>query len=161
MNLAHLFWETQGRLARRPFWLGVLALIVVVALANAAAAYYDPSGMDATPPALWYRVASLLLMAAIAWPTYALLVKRLHDRGQGPHAAIVYSVLALLLHAVDAVYPLETPKGDLLWPGLAIGAPLVLVVIALIVEGMRRGDTGPNAHGPDPLAQIPSGEPPA
>lgn len=151
MNLADVFLSAQGRLARKPFWLGVLALLAVMLAANAAAILYDSAGVAATPPARWYRVASFLVMAVIAWPSYALIAKRLQDRGQKPWAALVYSILALALHGIDAVYPLETPKGDLLWPGVLIGVPLVIVIFGLFVEGVRRGDVGPNAHGPDPL----------
>jgi uncharacterized membrane protein YhaH (DUF805 family) len=150
MKLADMFFSARGRLARQPFWLGMLTLLAVVLAANVAAILYDAKAAAATPPAQWYRIGALLVMAAIAWPSYALIAKRLQDRGQRPWAAVAYSVLVLALHAVDAVYPLETPKGDLLWPGILIGVPLVLVIVALVIEGMRRGDIGPNDYGPDP-----------
>jgi uncharacterized membrane protein YhaH (DUF805 family) len=151
MSLAALFLSAEGRLSRKPFWLGVLALLVAVALANVAALLFDAKGVEATPAAQWYRVGSFVVIAALAWPSYALIAKRMHDRGQDARAAIAYSALTLALHGADAIYPLETAKGELLWPGLVIGAPLVLVVLALIIEGVRRGQAGANAYGPDPL----------
>lgn len=151
MSLAALFLSREGRLSRKPFWLGVLALFILVALANVVALMFDARGVAATPAAQWYRIGSFVVMLAIAWPSYALIVKRMHDRGQDARAGVVYSALTLALHGADAIYPLETPKGELLWPGLVIGAPLILVILALIIEGVRRGQAGANAYGPDPL----------
>jgi acetylornithine deacetylase/succinyl-diaminopimelate desuccinylase-like protein len=66
MMLADLFLSARGRIARRPFWLGMLAMLAVVLVANGAAALHDVKAVAATPPPQWYRVGAFLVMAAPA-----------------------------------------------------------------------------------------------
>jgi uncharacterized membrane protein YhaH (DUF805 family) len=83
----------------------------------------------------------LLLVVAIIswWPTLALVLKRLHDLGQGWKALLVFVALDVLwavLHLLN--------KDELAQPiaGVDLGLTFMLAVI--------KGTTGPNGYGPDP-----------
>lgn len=104
------YFNFQGRLTRRAFWLGsavvwggFVALFVLL-----------EAGLG--------RPSTLLLYPPFFWSLFALMTRRLHDRGRSG------GFLVLLL------VPLLGP----LW----IGIELTLL----------RGSRGDNRYGPDPLA---------
>jgi len=78
------------------------------------------------------------------WPALALVLKRLHDLGQGWKALLVFVALDLLwvvLHLLN--------KDELAQPiaGVDLGLTFMLAVI--------KGTTGPNRYGPDPHGAAP------
>ena len=95
----------------------------------------------------WSSIASLLL----AYPEFALIAKRGHDRNAPTWIAGVFIVGAVLLDLLvffDLVGPLEKPN-TLFY---VIGVPFGIMALILLVDfGFRRGTIGPNRYGPDPL----------
>jgi uncharacterized membrane protein YhaH (DUF805 family) len=111
-DLRTLLFGLAGRLPRKAFWLyGVVALSIAQLLAYLLLGI---AGVKDTAA----DVASTLL---IAWPSFAITVKRWHDRGK--------SAWWVLINLVPVV--------GLLW--------------TLIECGFLRGTAGPNRYGRDPL----------
>ena len=98
----------------------------------------------------WLLFASLVLTA---YPYYALLAKRLQDRGYSRVFAAVLLVVSLLDQVVRLLNPIllvEVTRVPVL------GTVLILMGIAVsawvFVElGFVRGTRVPNAYGPDPV----------
>ena len=126
--------STQGRLARKPFALGVAGV-----WAAGIASQFLLIGEIIARLGLWPFIA---VQAALIWLWLVLHIRRLRDAGQGPAAAIgialVYVLaLALLLMLVlfftnpDAVTPRggESPASD-----AATGTLLVLFLFAIVFK---------------------------
>src|SRR5687768_289674 len=124
--------STQGRLARKPFALGVLGVYLAGIAAQALL-----SGEVMGRAGLWPFV---IAQGALIWIWLVLHIRRLRDAGQGPAAAIgialVYVLaLGLLLMLVvfftnpDAATPRggENPASD-----AAAGTLLVLFLFAIV-----------------------------
>jgi uncharacterized membrane protein YhaH (DUF805 family) len=131
MDLLALFTSTQGRLAPKPFALGLLAIYLASTASQALL-----SGAVMARAGLW---PFILVQAALIWAWTALHIKRLRDAGHAPAAAIgvalVYSlavalmvmVIAFFTASPPAVQPGEDPPGN-----AALGLVLVLAVFALL-----------------------------
>jgi len=139
------FWLSfHGRIPRRSFWLGILALMVVdfvahlglIALLGSAA--YDAANRES----FLLKLVDLVVTSPLLWPMAALFLKRIHDFGQG---WVLFSLIAgvvVLFVGLDLVGA-EVP---------AYGAGLVFLVLWIAV-GATRGMAGANQYGPDPLEQ--------
>jgi uncharacterized membrane protein YhaH (DUF805 family) len=127
-------FSTQGRLARKPFALGVLSVYLAGIAAQALL-----SGAVMGRAGLW---PFAIVQAALIWIWLVLHIRRLRDAGQGPAAAIgialVYVLaLGLLLMLVvfftnpDAVTPRggESPASD-----AGTGTLLVLFLFAIVFK---------------------------
>lgn len=102
MTLSHKLFGFHGRIARADYWLCTLilfsAMVGLIALMGAAIGIDGASQSD--PRALGIQGLAAL---AIAWPSTAVGVKRLHDRGQSGWWILVSFVpvigsLWMLLH---------------------------------------------------------------
>jgi uncharacterized membrane protein YhaH (DUF805 family) len=137
MNWTHLLTSIDGRISRKPFWIGML----ILAIPELAA-----------PFALGERWSSLVSLL-IAYPEFAVLAKRGHDRnvptwvmGVFIAGAVVFNILLLS----GLAGPIDNPN-TLTY---AVGAPLGVFALILLVDfGFRRGTVGENRYGPDPLAK--------
>lgn len=125
--------STQGRLAPRPFALGVLAVWV-----GGVGAQWLLSGEVMARGGLWPFIAA---QAALIWVWLVLHVRRLRDAGQGPSAAIgialIYALsIGLLLMLVafftnpDAVDPPSVEDDP---AGAAASATLLVLFLVAIV----------------------------
>lgn len=77
MNWTYLFTSFEGRINRKPFWMGVLVLIVANLVLGIIAGILDSilhTGFDRT--GLFEIIVSLVLI----YPSVALSAKRWHDR---------------------------------------------------------------------------------
>jgi uncharacterized membrane protein YhaH (DUF805 family) len=169
-NLMQLFTSMDGRINRRPFWMGVIVLIIVsivvsvilmsimgVSLFNMAMSGIDADTMMAmTRSAAW---GSLIAFVIMAYPSAALMIKRRHDRGSSGievWALLGLNALSVLLQALGIGYTVQEIGGTIIvLPGLL---NTILSIIAgvlglylLVVCGFLKGDAGANAYGPDPL----------
>ncbi len=150
MNWYHLFFSLHGRIPRRQFWIGVIAIIVfqlAVQVPVMSSFAIDP---DKAIPPLWFRNLSLFLDVICAWPLFAVLVKRQEDRDQTPHLSWCFIAL-LLLFSVFETFALTQESGQYTPLGWATGLPLLGVIAIVIFElGCRAGTPGPNRFGPEP-----------
>ncbi len=130
MNL-ELFTSFQGRSNRKPFWLGLLVLMIVSTILQFILFGLFGVGMmgpspDADPAAAMAEVGKMMvplgiLLLLTLWPTLALYAKRWHDRDKSG------------------------------WWSLIMLIPLIGGIWMLIELGFLRGTDGPNRFGPDPI----------
>jgi uncharacterized membrane protein YhaH (DUF805 family) len=134
----YLFTSFQGRINREPFWIacGILAAIEIACQWLA----YRIEGERLTT----------IVDLAFTYPEFALAVKRANDRNLSSWVVglffagnVALDLFTLLNGAIDTANPVN---------GIIL-VPFALLGLALIVElGFRRGTSGPNRFGPDPLA---------
>lgn len=136
MNLSSLLFSFKGRISRKQWWLGVLIISLAAAL-MLGIAFWSSVPLLAIP---------FILVVFVA--TYALSVKRLHDRGKSGLWALVFIFLPGVL---DRWSDRLTEESPLWWVLVLIGS--ALTIWGLIELGFRRGTDGDNDYGPDPLAQ--------
>ena len=143
MKLSSLLFSFRGRIGRKQWWLGVL-IIALATVLMLGIAFWSSVPLLAIP---------FILVVFVA--TYALSVKRLHDRGMSGWWALVFIFLPGVFDRWSDRLTEETP---LWWVLVLIGS--VLTIWGLIELGFRRGTDGENNYGPDPLAgREPSAEP--
>lgn len=138
--LSGLF-SIKGRLGRRDFWvisiaLSIAAFLLGVALTSTLRFFY------AGAP-IW--VFPLLLQLLIAWPAFAVSVKRGHDRDRSGWWTLWVNVA---FHAIPFI---------LLQIGQYQGAFWVYALMAVYVlvdYGVLPGTPGPNRYGPSPADQA-------
>jgi uncharacterized membrane protein YhaH (DUF805 family) len=136
-NLTSLLFSFRGRISRKQWWLGVLIIALAAALMLGIA--------------VWSNVPLLAipLIIAVFVATYALSVKRLHDRGKSGGWALIFIFLPGVL---DRWSDRVTEESPLWWALVLIGT--VLTIWGLIELGFRRGTDGDNEYGPDPLRKT-------
>jgi len=136
MNWNYLLTSTEGRISRQPFWIALIILIGIEIGAHFAIGER------------WSSIVSLLL----AYPYFAVIAKRGHDRNAPTWIAGVFiagAVLLDLLVLLDLAGPLDNPNMLL----YVILAPFGIMALILLIDfGFRRGTVGENRFGPDPLA---------
>lgn len=147
-----LLTSFDGRINRAKWWLGTVILIAI------AIVLYLVLGRIIGSPGILQFILTLLL----AYPTTALMVKRLHDRDRPGYFTYIFwaptvlsvlgGLLGLTMTTVDiggVAVPQMTTLGNVIaLAGLPIG------IWALIELGILKGTEGPNQHGPDPLGAV-------
>lgn len=145
MDFGYLFTSFDGRINRKPFWMGLLimmaATIVIMIVLGLILGYIGTA----------FAIASLLLQLAVLYPSLALMIKRLHDRNRPDYFAYIMVAPSILNGVTNAVgitgNPFEQGALDYLF-GIAV---LVVGIWALVELGCLRGTVGPNQYGQDPL----------
>jgi uncharacterized membrane protein YhaH (DUF805 family) len=135
MTLQQWLFSINGRIGRRDFWiwigLWVLAMIMLFTLAG--------SGL------LNLQTAAFALVCLL-WPTAAVTVKRLHDRGKSGIWALLMILAWMLLAGNWAVLP-----GVWQW-GVGRFIPTLIMVMMLIDLGAFVGTQGENKYGKETIA---------
>ncbi|ROP56207.1 uncharacterized membrane protein YhaH (DUF805 family) [Enterobacter sp. BIGb0383] len=132
MTLQQWLFSINGRIGRRDFWIWigiwVLAMVVLFSLAG--------GGM------LSLQTAAFMLVCLL-WPTAAVTVKRLHDRGKSGFWALMMIVAWMLLAGNWVML-----TGIWEW---AVGRfiPTLIMVMMLIDLGAFVGTQGENKFGKD------------
>jgi uncharacterized membrane protein YhaH (DUF805 family) len=137
-----LFTSFRGRINREPFWIACGILAVVETLTQWLAHRIEGETL------------ATLLDLAFTYPEFAVAVKRSNDRNLTPW-------IVALFFAINVALDLFTLLNGALDPDAPINnfilIPFTLLAVILIVElGFRRGTSGPNRFGPDPLSNSPS-----
>jgi len=139
MNAIDLFFRFDGRINRTRFWIG-MAVLLVAELVSYSAGYSRGN-----------ERLSAILELLILYPETAVLLKRAHDREMPEMVVLVYVALAVLFTGLTILGiggTAEQPS-TLYW---IVGLPSFMLALYLLVDlGFRRGVTGPNRFGPDPL----------
>ena len=128
MDWKYLLTSFEGRISRQPFWLSVLALIIVQWIVMIVIGLvFGTSMMNAMDPAVDSMPMSAMLpfwivLLAFLYPALAVYTKRWHDRGKSG------------------------------WWTLILLIPFIGFIWFLVECGFLRGTEGPNQFGNDPLA---------
>jgi uncharacterized membrane protein YhaH (DUF805 family) len=77
MNASNLFFSFNGRISRKPFWLGLLAVGIVGMVLGTVAAVLAVSAPEGTVPTGSLLVGLLTLL--LFYPVLAIYAKRWHD----------------------------------------------------------------------------------
>jgi uncharacterized membrane protein YhaH (DUF805 family) len=134
ISLAWFLFGFSGRIGRSQFWIGALAVVLGIAVMLGIAFWSS------------YPVLAIPFILAVFVATYAVSVKRLHDRGKSGWWALVFIFIPGVLDRITDRIAEDTP---LWWILVLIGS--VLWIWGLIELGFRRGTDGDNDYGPDPL----------
>jgi uncharacterized membrane protein YhaH (DUF805 family) len=131
MDWKYLFTSFEGRIGRQPWWLGnialtvilwIILLIITMVFGGAMMPAMDGSeSADASAAVLPSILIGIIYLLSL-WPSLALSAKRWHDRGKSG------------------------------WWSLILIIPLIGFIWFLIECGFLRGTEGPNQYGNDPLA---------
>jgi uncharacterized membrane protein YhaH (DUF805 family) len=162
-----MFTGFAGRINRAKWWLGTVILIVVsiilyfilAAVFGVSSAMMDPAQMASALQTL--AIIQLILVAILAYPITALMMKRLNDRDRPGYFAYIFwaptivsvvgGLLGLTMTTTDMGGGVMMPtQSGLGWALTIIG--VVIGIWSLIELGILKGTDGPNQHGPDPLA---------
>ena len=133
MDWKNLYTSYEGRINRQPFWLGLLALIIVQWIVIfIVSMLLGVSMMGGIDPNMAPDVAASMAMKAMIpiwivsllflYPVLAVYTKRWHDRDKSG------------------------------WWSLIILVPIIGAIWFLVECGFLRGTEGPNRFGNDPLA---------
>jgi uncharacterized membrane protein YhaH (DUF805 family) len=154
LSWPQILFSFKGRLSRMQFLIGLISTLAFAAVLSVAIALTiepffqaaQPQTEDVTTTLPELLEQRLLLVVAISswWPALALVLKRLHDLGQGWKVLLVFVALDVLwagLHLLN--------KDELAQPiaGVDLGLTFMLALI--------KGTTGSNRYGPDPLGGAP------
>lgn len=139
MDWKFIFLSFQGRLNRKPYWIGTIALLSLVVIGVFGVMFLTGGGGGVAAIGVIY----LLLL----WPTLAIGVKRLHDRNKSAWWLVVFYVVPTLLNVLG-----EGGDGEGVGAMIFGLASLAISIWALVELGFLRGTVGANRYGPDPLA---------
>ncbi|BAT57978.1 inner membrane protein YhaH [Variibacter gotjawalensis] len=149
MDFAYLFTRSDGRINRKPFWMGILVMIAISIVVIGLLAF--TVGMVGRGAKIVVFIVQLLFL----YPSYNLMVKRLHDRDRPDFFAIIMLAPALVNGLFDVLgitgNPLNMGPLDYLLGIVQLG----IGIWSLVELGCLRGTVGPNQHGPDPLQGQP------
>jgi uncharacterized membrane protein YhaH (DUF805 family) len=133
MDWKYLLTSFEGRISRQPFWLSILALLIVewivmivlsMALGTSMMGNIDPNMPPEEAAAMMSKgmIPIIIVSLLFLYPALAIYAKRWHDRGKSG------------------------------WWTLIILVPLIGSIWLLVECGFLRGTEGPNQYGNDPLA---------
>ncbi len=138
----------EGRMRRSDFWVITIALTMAAALASIA---LSAAIRQVDPKAVIWPVF-LVIQVLVAWPYYAISLKRGHDRGHSGWYTMWVNVGSHLVPLALIFVPLA-----LGWTPRWQGAFWVFIVISLFVfvdYGILEGTPGPNKYGPSPRGPV-------
>ena len=170
------FWSwmlaLEGRISRSKWWLGMFVLVSILIVLSFVTGLILNGFMSAHPElqdhinnpewfntkeaepiisslGLW-MIVPVLVIGLVMWSLLALGVKRLHDRGLSSWLILVV-VLPFLgaLAAPSLVAEFDLRENVVRFALLLLMASIIWSVLQF---GILKGETGPNEHGPDPLA---------
>jgi uncharacterized membrane protein YhaH (DUF805 family) len=134
----YLLTAFDGRISRQPFWIAFAAVFAAEFVGHFLAEQIEGDRLSA------------IVDLAFSYPEFAILAKRAHDRDIPtwvPGAFFAGGVLLDFLMVIGMADTTDEP-GAL----TVIGAVWMVFGLALLADlGIRRGTTGPNRYGPDPL----------
>jgi uncharacterized membrane protein YhaH (DUF805 family) len=148
VSWAEFFFSFKGRLSRRSFWLGFLTILIVAAsMYGLLALLLGPAAFelkeDAWYPTRLFKNIYWLMGIPLYWPIFALIVKRLHDYGQGRAFAWLFAIMSVL-------YKIS----DITGPEVVTMVTLAIFLTVLTMLGCVKGTSGVNEYGPDPSTQL-------
>jgi uncharacterized membrane protein YhaH (DUF805 family) len=149
---AEFFFSFKGRISRKSFWLGFLTILIVAVLLYGTLALLLGTAAfelkdDVSQPTRLFKNIYWLMGVLLYWPIFALIMKRLHDFGQGRAFAWLFAILSVLYKIADLTGPEDVRM-----------VTLAIFVTVLAMLGSVRGSFGPNEYGPDPKRNFESSQ---
>lgn len=149
INPIKLFFGFDGRISRRWFWIGLIAIAALSPFSIWTAMSGNPF-MEALPTVRKLGPLGVLWVMALFYPLAALIAKRLHDRGKSGWLALLFYLPALIATMKFLqFYRLEMAQIDqyLSWVIWWFGAAGLWFLIELGFFGSK---SGANKYGPEP-----------
>jgi len=142
MPLSQLLFSFQGRLNRKPYWMTILATVVIfILLIVLVVMMFGEEHLWAVGALLAVLV---ILYIPLIWISLAIGAKRLHDRDKSAWWLLLFYLVPSILSTAG------NHAGDM---GIILHlASFAITVWAFVELGCLRGTVGPNRFGPDPLA---------
>lgn len=134
MTLQQWLFSIKGRIGRRDFWIwiAIWAVTMVTLFSLAGGGFVD------------LQTAAFMLVCLL-WPTAAVTIKRLHDRGKSGLWALLMVLAWMLLAGNWSMLP-----GVWQW-GVGRFIPTLIIVMMLIDLGAFVGTQGENKYGKETL----------
>lgn len=153
MDFGYLYTSFEGRINRKPYWIGLIVLIIVMMVIIFGASFLLIGSI--VEPTFQTRLVTFVLQILFLYPSTALMVKRLHDRNRPSYWAAFILVPMVLKSLTDLMGMTGDPLNQ-----NALDYLLNIIVFAVsiwffIELGCLRGTVGSNQYGPDPLGAIP------
>jgi uncharacterized membrane protein YhaH (DUF805 family) len=142
MSMTQLLFSFQGRLNRKPYWMTVIAtMVIIIVLLLFALILIREHRFEFARLTLALLV---ILYIPLIWIGLAIGAKRLHDRDKSAWWLLVF-------YAAPGI--LSTAGNRLEDVGFIIlhVISFAISVWAFVELGCLRGTPGPNRYGPDPL----------
>jgi uncharacterized membrane protein YhaH (DUF805 family) len=140
MDWAYLLNSFDGRIGRKTFWIAMAAITLAEIFGHLLAEEIQGDRLSA------------IVDLAFTYPEFAIALKRAHDRNLPLWLLITFFGASALLD-LFTVLELTGTEDEPSIVSLVIALPFTVLSLALLVElGFRKGTTGPNQYGPDPLA---------
>jgi uncharacterized membrane protein YhaH (DUF805 family) len=132
----YLFTGLHGRISRVHFWIGLLSLLAVEFATRWIIDQTEANRLGA------------ILGLALDYPEFALALKRANDRDLPAWWPASFFIIDGVLGIADLL------GFDPMAPIAVVFQYLWIVCLAILIAdlGFRRGTSGPNRNGPDPLA---------
>lgn len=130
MTLQQWAFSFKGRIGRRPFWVGIAVIFILM---TAVALLQNVL--------LFSETLAISLFILLLYPLAAIFVKRLHDRGKSG------GWFALILLAF-ALFSIDVSQFEPVWQwGIGRFLPLFITMIMVIDCGAFLGMEGVNRYG--------------
>jgi uncharacterized membrane protein YhaH (DUF805 family) len=140
MDWLYLLDSFHGRISRRTFWIAMGVVVVANVLACYAAQQIQGDQLNA------------IVDLAFTYPEFAIAVKRANDRNLPLWLIGIFFAASVLLDLLSVLGWAGTDDAPSTLE-IAIALPFTVLGLALLIElGFRKGTSGPNPHGTDPLA---------
>lgn len=144
-------FSLEGRMTRSDFWVTSIALFMTATLftvsVNSIIRFYQHD-----ISARWLLLVILAIQLVVAWPSFAITVKRGHDRGFSAMRTFWVNVGAHVVPIALIVVPLllnQRPRWE-----AAFWVFAVLTIYMIFDYGVLDGDAGENKYGPSPKGAI-------
>ncbi len=171
-NFSSWMFALEGRISRAKWWLGVFVLVGVAIAVSLVVGLILSSFLERYPElrqhmndAEWFNskeaepiltrlsvwmIGPVLVFTVAMWSLFALSMKRLHDRGLSSWLILVVVLpFAGAAAAPSLAAQFGLGEGAVRLAFLLVAASAIWSVLQF---GILKGETGPNGHGPDPLA---------
>jgi uncharacterized membrane protein YhaH (DUF805 family) len=154
MDFGYLYTSFEGRINRKSYWIGLLALIIVMMVVMFGALFLVGGSIVAND--FQTRMITFVLQLAFLYPSAALMVKRLHDRNRPGYFA-AFLLVPVVIKAVTDLMGMTGSPVDQNALDYLLNIIIFVVSIWFFIElGCLRGTVGPNQYGPDPLGAVPA-----
>jgi uncharacterized membrane protein YhaH (DUF805 family) len=156
MQWIYFFGNFDGRIGRKTFWLTSIAIFaaeLVTGFVGALIIALLGGDLEAKAGDRWIDAVFLIFL----YPQFIVDVKRGHDRNIPIWVmGVFYAALVAHYFLVEFGWLTELPNQNVMSSvnvvSFIVAILLGVFALALLVElGFRKGTTGPNRYGPDPL----------